>query len=366
MRRPLWSGAVKLKYTMQAGHWPSGNPRLYLRRAGKLTALPDADPASPAFLAAYAAALGVNRLPEAAHPSGSIASAITAFLASDRYLSSAKGTRALWRRAMDDIRRRYGAGRLADLEARHIRADIARLTPNPATARLKAWRAACAWWAETGLAPRDASEGIRRPKAPASEGHTPWTRDDLAAFRKRWPIDTPERLAMELIYWTGARISDACRMSEAMIDAEGWMTFRQVKTGGTVTIPITAAAPEWAEPDDHLAKAMAARPRNLMLMVTAYGKPRTVAGASQWFAAATRTAEIEGKGAHGLRKLRAIVMAENGATTHQIAAWTGHESLSEVARYSRAADRKRIIGGTDADRQSANFSKSANSTQKGT
>jgi hypothetical protein len=57
-------------------------------------------------------------------------------------------------------------------------------------------------------------------------------------------------------------------------------------------------------------------------------------------------------------------MAEHGATTHQIAAWTGHESLSEVARFSRAADRKRIIGGTDADRQSANFSKSANSGKK--
>jgi hypothetical protein len=46
-------------------------------------------------------------------------------------------------------------------------------------------------------------------------------------------------------------------------------------------------------------------------------------------------------------------MAENGATSHQIAAWTGRESLAEVARYSRAAERRRIISGTDSGNPSA-------------
>jgi integrase len=314
--------------------------------------MPDEDPSSPAFLAAYATATGNSQAPQAV--SGSIAAGVTAFLASDRYLGASKATRALWRRAMDDIRTRYGSARLADLEARHIRADIGRKAPNPAITRLKAWRAACQWWAEVGLAPRDASDGIKRPKAAVTDGHQPWTREDVATFRRHWPTGSAERLAFELAYWTGARVSDLCQMSETMI-VDGWMTFTQRKTRGVVQIPIYAPAPDWAEPDMHLAAELAARPRHIMLMVTTYGKPRTVAGASQWFAAAARAAGIEGKAAHGLRKLRAIVMAENGATTHQIAAWTGHDSLSEVARYSRKADRKRIISGTKEDARSDNF-----------
>ncbi|MBQ4823362.1 tyrosine-type recombinase/integrase [Leisingera sp. HS039] len=46
---------------------------------------------------------------------------------------------------------------------------------------------------------------------------------------------------------------------------------------------------------------------------------------------------------HGLRKAFCIYWAENDATTHQIAAMAGHMSLSEVERYTRAADRERMV-----------------------
>ena len=60
---------------------------------------------------------------------------------------------------------------------------------------------------------------------------------------------------------------------------------------------------------------------------------------------AARKAGIEGKSAHGLRVACATRLAERGASTHQIAAWTGHKSLSEVAHYSREADAKRLLDG---------------------
>uniref|UniRef100_UPI0038D197A4 tyrosine-type recombinase/integrase n=1 Tax=Gluconobacter japonicus TaxID=376620 RepID=UPI0038D197A4 len=41
---------------------------------------------------------------------------------------------------------------------------------------------------------------------------------------------------------------------------------------------------------------------------------------------------------HGLREAAARRLAEAGCTTHQIAAITGHRSLAEVARYTRAAE----------------------------
>jgi len=46
--------------------------------------------------------------------------------------------------------------------------------------------------------------------------------------------------------------------------------------------------------------------------------------------------------AHGLRKATATQMAENGATAHELMAITGHQSLEEVERYTRAAERKKL------------------------
>jgi integrase len=49
-----------------------------------------------------------------------------------------------------------------------------------------------------------------------------------------------------------------------------------------------------------------------------------------------------GCSAHGLRKAAARRLAEAGATTHEISAITGHASLKEVARYTEAADRRKL------------------------
>ena len=46
--------------------------------------------------------------------------------------------------------------------------------------------------------------------------------------------------------------------------------------------------------------------------------------------------------AHGLRKAAARRLAEAGCTAHEIGAITGHISLSELVRYTRAADQRRL------------------------
>jgi integrase len=45
---------------------------------------------------------------------------------------------------------------------------------------------------------------------------------------------------------------------------------------------------------------------------------------------------------HGLRHAAATRLAEAGASPHQIAAITGHKSLTEVARYTKTADQIRM------------------------
>ncbi|MEP2394810.1 MAG: hypothetical protein ABJH94_22425, partial [Paracoccaceae bacterium] len=46
-----------------------------------------------------------------------------------------------------------------------------------------------------------------------------------------------------------------------------------------------------------------------------------------------------------LRRARAVILAENGWTPHQIGAWTGHESLAEVSHYTRDANKRSMVVG---------------------
>jgi integrase len=45
---------------------------------------------------------------------------------------------------------------------------------------------------------------------------------------------------------------------------------------------------------------------------------------------------------HGLRKAALTRLADAGCTAHQIAAISGHKTLKEVERYTKAADQARL------------------------
>lgn len=72
---------------------------------------------------------------------------------------------------------------------------------------------------------------------------------------------------------------------------------------------------------------------------------------------ARRAAGIEGKTAHGIRKHRAQVFRENGATPDQRMAILGHDTSDQEAHYSKAADLRRIISRTDLPNSPATFGK---------
>ena len=365
MRPGVWR--VKLKHLSQSGVFSSGNPRLYYRPKGsKGIALPDLPVDHPKFLAAYAKAAGMATTPLPPNQKGTIGAAVVAFLASSEFASKSPATRANWRRAMDRIRLKYGHAPLHDLAARHIVADLSPLKPHPANNRLKVWRAACSWWSSEQMKTNgNPAAEVKRRKVPKSKGFIFWKDEDVTRFRDYWHIGTPERLAFELLHWTGARMCDAVRLTEGHIGTDGWLTYTQAKTETTVNIPFNFA-PEYAESSGlkHLHEAIRARPeRHLVFMVTRYGKPRSIKAASAWFAAAARAAGISGKSAHGLRKCRANIMAQNGATTKQLAAWLGHQSLAMVQHYSKGADQRRTIMGTAVEQKSSNFSQEVPKTE---
>jgi integrase len=106
-----------------------------------------------------------------------------------------------------------------------------------------------------------------------------------------------------------------------------------VKTGTELTIPVHPA----------LSGVIAETPtHNLTFLTTQFGKPFTAAGFGNWFREQCDVAGLSHCSAHGLRKAAARRLAEAGCTEHEIAAITGHASLREIVRYTKAADQKRL------------------------
>lgn len=350
MRGQIRGGTVTLKHVMTVRK--GGREYRYLRLPTGLVRLPDGPMDAPAFLVAYAAA--TKQIPQRAI-TGTIAAMIEAYLRSDRYLSLSPGYRSIIRRDVEAIRAQADDALAKHLKPEHIAADLAPLSPNPANARLKAWRAICGYAVEIGLLKIDPSDGVKRKMPPKSAGHEPWTADDMDAFRERWQIGTVPRAAMELLHWTGARISDAVKIGPGMVGRDGVLAFRQQKTKDFAYVPWSCAVPAYAKPEDRamMLDALQCLSGHMTFLATAQGRTRSEKALGTLIGESARAAGFD-KSAHGLRKARAVALAEGGATAHQIAAWTGHQSLSEVEHYTRAMSRRAAVIGAEQEQNTAN------------
>lgn len=323
---------------------------VYHRKSGRR--LPDLLANDPKFLAAY---LEAENQPELPKKNGveSLEAVATSFLRSATNKAFSASYRDIMRNGCAKLVNKAGHVPFRTIQRKHIVKDLSALKPNPANSRLKVWRNLCKH-AKTYLRDDNPSDGLKKQPSPMIKGHTPWDSSDIKIFRDHFPFGTRERLAFELIYWSGARMSDAVRLGEGNVCKDGWLNFKQVKTGGEVYIPFRRSVPKIADIEDlkQLHQAILAAPeRHITFMTTAYGSSRSQKSASTWFSKATRATGIIGKSAHGLRKSRASALAERGATTHQIGAWTGHDSLAEIEHYSKAANKKRMLSGTDTEQK---------------
>jgi integrase len=77
-------------------------------------------------------------------------------------------------------------------------------------------------------------------------------------------------------------------------------------------------------------------------VTTRRGGPFQGAAFSRWFREQCDAAGLPHCSAHGLRKAAARRLAEAGCTAHEIGAITGHASLTELVRYTKAADQRRL------------------------
>lgn len=324
-----------------------GKRYIYRKVGKKFVRLPDLPRDDPRFLAEYLAAGHSNAQTKTAK-SGSIAALCDAYIKSGEFRALGQSTRQVRSRVIAKIRDERGSGLLADVRTNHIRRDVRALTPGAASNRLKAWRGLFGFAVNEGLMQTDPSHEVKTPKA-VVEGHRQWTIIEITKFREFWPDGSKERMAFEVIYWTGARCCDAAHLGDPMLDSSGWLSFTQQKTKGKVTIPVRSRLPTWAhqlsDDQEHLLRNL---PSDEFWITTQHGKARSVKGLSQWMSKVASAAGLAADcTAHGLRKARAAALAEAGATPHQIGAWTGHTSLSEVSHYTRQADLRAILVGSE-------------------
>lgn len=312
---------------------------------GQRVKLPDLPADHPDFIAAYQKALAPAPVASRA-PAGTIAAMVDGYQRSAAYGALGAAYRATMARHLGAIREQAEDALASHLKAADIRADLSPLSPNIAAARLKAWRLLCAWGEVNGQIADDPTAGVKRKPVPKTQGYLPWEAEHVAAYRARWPIETPQRLCMEVIFWTGARISDAVLIGDALVGRDGVLAFRQTKTGEMAYVPWTCPLPPFAAGRDDLHAALAARPaRHMTFLATAQGKTRSHKAVGNFISEAAAAASGFDRSAHGLRKARATALAEGGATPHQIASWTGHLSLSEVQHYTEAANRRAAVTG---------------------
>ena len=73
-----------------------------------------------------------------------------------------------------------------------------------------------------------------------------------------------------------------------------------------------------------------------------HGKGYGAASFGNWFKKQCEAAGLSRCTAHGLGKAGATALAQAGATESEIAAFLGHASTREAARYTQAANRSRL------------------------
>lgn len=232
------------------------------------------------------------------------------------------------------LRDQWGDRQLKDLLPRHIVGWVDERAGTPAAAQvfLKVLRRYLRYCASIGLIDHDPAAGVKTSPLKSS-GIYCWADAEIEQYRRQHRLGSSARLAMELLLGTAQRRSDVVRMGRQHVRGDMLRVVQQ-KTGWEGDIPI---GPE-------LAAALAAVPAgNLTFLTTAWGAPFSAAGFGNKFCEWCNEAGLDRRcSSHGLRKAACRQLAESGCSVHEIAAISGHLTLAEVQRYTKAVDQAQL------------------------
>lgn len=319
-----------------------GKVRRYFRRPGVKRAPLPGPVGSEEFMLAYQAALSAAAPVEIGAcrtKPGTINALVIAYFKSDEWLHRlTDDTRKTRRRIIERFRAQHGDKRVALLQNEHVTKMLGAIDGVSAKRHwLKAIRGLLRSAVPT-MRHDDPTDGIAI-KMPRSKGHHTWIDDEIEQYRAYWPLGTQQRLVLEFALETFSRKGEVVRLGPQHV-RHGRIRIERTHGSADVDIPVS---PDLQAACDAMPKA------HLTYIVTAAGKPRSKYGLGNDFAKWATEAGLPARcRMHGLKKAGMRRAAEAGATTHELMAGSGHKTLSEVQRYTDAANRMKLADSLSA------------------
>lgn len=313
-----------------------GNIRYYVRiRHGRKIRIKQPY-MSPAFVEEYKAAVLQSPVvpPSTKKKKGTLAWLVARWKEHSDWLAQAEATRSQRENILEHVLEKSGHRDYTDITKADIKQgkEDRKATPFAANNFLKTMSAIFRWAVEEGLLESNPAEGVPHfKKEKGHVGHKPWTLEDVERYRAFYPLGTRERLALEILINTGLRRGDLVRVGDDNV-ARNVIAIRTEKTGVQLYIPLLPKLEEALKVTKTGQKWICDK-RN--------GKPISKEGFGtlfrEWCIAAGVT-----KRAHGLRKLCATIVADDGASELELQALFGWLTNNQSAIYTAESNKKRL------------------------
>jgi len=320
-------------------------PRLYLRptasqeREGKTQIRIWAEEDTPEFFTEIEAArlvMGASAHRLAGHDLDWF---IMSYMRSPEYRSLGDSTKKVRANLLDDCSIRLGRKRsfnsVKTAEVRGIRDSMAD-RPEAANARVKALRQTYKWAVDCDLSEINPAMNVKYLPSNNPHGFHTWSEGEIEQYESVHAIGTKARLAIDLFQFTGVRRSDAVLLGPPM-ERYGELHFTEQKNRKN-------------EPKDRIIPILPELQTSIdatvtgpfTYLITQFNAPFTRAGFGNWFKKRCKEADLPHCSAHGLRKAAAVKAAMAGASSKELMAIFGWDSIKMAEHYTKAAENHRI------------------------
>jgi len=265
---------------------------------------------------------------------GTVNDLIVRYYASAGFTSKAAATQRNYKSVLEPFRKEHGDGPVKEIQTFHIDAilgDVAKRSTSAAHNLRKRlfllFRLAVKWDFRTDN-PMLLADRVQHK----TKGYETWTEDDIAKFRAKWKEGTPQRIAFEILLYTGLRRADAVRLGPQHIKGD-LIEITARKTGAELSIPIHAEFRAVLQTIPH---------KHLVFIATERGAARSEFAFTNWMIEAAQKAGLPShRSPHGLRKAACVRLADADCSVFEIMAITGHTDIKEVQTYVAAANKKK-------------------------
>lgn len=336
----------------------------YFRRPGQKQIRLRAEPNSPEWHKQLAAALEGRPLPASeAQPEpraarGSFAAIIAAFESSPEWLTAlAPKSRHALRPSLRYLKKRWAQYQVADVEPHNVASllrgaatgkgerTVEGYSTSSHNAMLQTLNKVYAF-AERELTldrRKRPTFGFEKMASDNPDGYHFWTDAEIEQFRRFWPVGSTARLALELLFETGARgRSDATRLGWKDREPDGVLRFKPKKTarktGAIVPVDLNDPRSPFLKPCLDLVPPPQLA-RDLPFLLRKNGRPYNDDLFGRHFAKWAAEAGLpDCCRAHGIRKAFGKRAAMDGATPYEIGAMLGDRDPKAIEVYTRARD----------------------------